>query len=229
MIARVGIPQAYVNQTSRRITAQKLKIYNWICHTISSSKNGSTIATEQRVFTVLHEGHLNKGISLWIPFPFVLKSRGSTWKPGTNMQIILIWSARWIPLYILLMTFYFEFGFVFGLYIISLKQLTIYIMSTKHGHFCVMCNMFNCYLWHVFAIWSLINEYSSMVRSVNIENFIHNFFLLLKLLTTWAVLCKSSTQLSYDNVGELCAWFTQHNSSCKQVACDSFRQKLCFV
>jgi hypothetical protein len=141
MIARVGIPQAYVNQTSRRITAQKLKIYNWICHTISSSKNGSTIATEQRVFTVLHEGHLNKGISLWIPFPFVLKSRGSTWKPGTNMQIILIWSARWIPLYILLMTFYFEFGFVFGLYIILLKQLTMYTMSTKHGHFCVMCNM----------------------------------------------------------------------------------------
>jgi hypothetical protein len=25
-------------------------------------------------------------------------------------------------------------------------------------------------------------------------------------LTTWVVLCKSSTQLNHDNVGELCAW-----------------------
>ena len=31
---------------------------------------------------------------------------------------------------------------------------------------------------------------------------------------------------TYDNVSELCVWFTQYNSSCKQVAWDSFRQKL---
>jgi hypothetical protein len=49
------------------------------------------------------------------------------------------------------------------------------------------------------------------------------------LLTTWVVLCKSSTQLAYIVVGELYAWFTQYNSSCKQVACDSLRQKLCSV
>jgi hypothetical protein len=30
------------------------------------------------------------------------------------------------------------------------------------------------------------------------------------LLTTWVVLCKSSTQLAYDNVGKLCAWFRQY-------------------
>ena len=34
---------------------------------------------------------------------------------------------------------------------------------------------------------------------------------------------------AYVVVCELCAWFTQYNSSCKQVACDSFRQKLCSV
>jgi hypothetical protein len=34
---------------------------------------------------------------------------------------------------------------------------------------------------------------------------------------------------AYFVVGELCAWFTQSNSSCKQVACDSFRQTLCSV
>jgi hypothetical protein len=28
---------------------------------------------------------------------------------------------------------------------------------------------------------------------------------------------------------ELCAWFTQYNSSCKQVACDSFSRKSCVV
>jgi hypothetical protein len=138
MIARVGIPQAYVNQTSRRITAQKFKIYNWISRTISSSKNGSTGHRATCFYSFTWRAFKQRNL---IMVPFVLKSRGSTWKPGTNMQIILIWSARWIPLYILLMTFYFEFGFVFGLYIISLKQLTIYIMSTKHGHFCVMCNM----------------------------------------------------------------------------------------
>ena len=62
---------------------------------------------------------------------------------------------------------------------------------------------------------------------------LHNFKLLktvaCNLLTTWVVLCKSNTQLAYVVVGELCAWFTQYNSSCKQVACDSFRQKLCSV
>jgi hypothetical protein len=47
-----------------------------------------------------------------------------------------------------------------------------------------------------------------------------------KLLTTWIVLCESNTQLAYVVVSELCAWFTQYNSSCKQVACDSFGQKL---
>ena len=39
-------------------------------------------------------------------------------------------------------------------------------------------------------------------------------------------MCKSSTQLVYVVVSELCAWFTPYNSICKQVACDSFRQKL---
>jgi hypothetical protein len=49
------------------------------------------------------------------------------------------------------------------------------------------------------------------------------------LLTTWVVLCKSSTQLAYVVVDELCLWFRRYNLSCKQVACDSFRQKLCSI
>ena len=36
-----------------------------------------------------------------------------------------------------------------------------------------------------------------------------------------------NTQLTYVVVSDLCAWFTQYNSSCKQVACDRFRQKWC--
>jgi hypothetical protein len=36
-------------------------------------------------------------------------------------------------------------------------------------------------------------------------------------------------QLAYDNAGKLCAWFTHaiQLKLYKQVACDSFRQKLC--
>jgi hypothetical protein len=49
------------------------------------------------------------------------------------------------------------------------------------------------------------------------------------LLAIGVVLCKSSTQLTCDNVSKLCVWFTQYNSNCKQVACDSFRQPLCSV
>ena len=43
------------------------------------------------------------------------------------------------------------------------------------------------------------------------------------------ILCKWSTQVAYIVLSELCAWFTQYNSRCKLVACDSFRQKLCSV
>jgi hypothetical protein len=35
------------------------------------------------------------------------------------------------------------------------------------------------------------------------------------------ILCKSSTLLIYDKVSELCVWFAEYNSSCKQVACES--------
>jgi hypothetical protein len=44
------------------------------------------------------------------------------------------------------------------------------------------------------------------------------------LFTTWVVLCKSHTTHLYDNIDELCAWFTQYNSSCKQVVFDSLGQ-----
>ena len=53
-----------------------------------------------------------------------------------------------------------------------------------------------------------------------------------KLLTTLVVLCKSSTQLGQLArffKGELCASFTQYNSSCKQVACDNFRSVCPFL
>jgi hypothetical protein len=49
------------------------------------------------------------------------------------------------------------------------------------------------------------------------------------LLPTWVTLCKWSPQYANIVVDELCAWFTQYNSSCKQVAGDSFMQKLCSV
>jgi hypothetical protein len=60
---------------------------------------------------------------------------------------------------------------------------------------------------------------------------LHNFCLKLSHATSsqlelYCVLCKSSTHLTCDNVGELCVCYTQCNSSYKQVACDSFRQKL---
>jgi hypothetical protein len=45
-------------------------------------------------------------------------------------------------------------------------------------------------------------------------------------LTTWVVLCKSSTRLAYVVVGKLCAWFTQYNSSC---TCKQERIQTCQV
>jgi hypothetical protein len=96
--------------------------------------------------------------------------------------------------------------------------------SSKTRTFYTFLKSWNILAFRTFALHVLLD----IVQYEGRFTLHYNFCLNLS-HTTWVVLCKSSTRLAYVVVAELCAWFTQYNSSCKQVACDSFKRKLCSV
>ena len=70
----------------------------------------------------------------------------------------------------------------------------------------------------------LYSDYHEQYRVSKLSTFMLN--ILHNLYECFQITMSVKANLRYMFVDKLCAWFTQYNSSCKQVASDSFRKKL---
>ena len=70
----------------------------------------------------------------------------------------------------------------------------------------------------------LYSDYHEQYRVSKLSTFMLN--ILHNLYECFQITMSVKANLRYMFVDKLCAWFAQYNSSCKQVARDSFRQKL---